>query len=127
MTEEELLESRWEELVSRLSSLFGEGERLGVDGILYLIGVQELGVLHRVFSKDEKVDLMHISICRLLSAFGYYEYVRTDEEGWPHYRLVRELPALTAGGQALLMKRAIVRYFMEQDFLRIQKRRNRER
>lgn len=116
MTEEELLESRWEELVSRLSSLFGEGERLGVDGILYLIGVQELGVLHRVFSKDEKVDLMHISICRLLSAFGYYEYVRTDEEGWPHYRLVRELPALTGGGQALLMKRAIVRYFMEQDF-----------
>lgn len=116
MTEEELLESRWEELVSRLSWLFGEGERLGVDGILYLIGVQELGVLHRVFSKDEKVDLMHISICRLLSDFGYYEYVRTDEEGWPHYRLVRELPALTAGGQALLMKRAIVRYFMEQDF-----------
>lgn len=116
MTEEELLESRWEELVSRLSWLFGEGERLGVDGILYLIGVQELGVLHRVFSKDEKVDLMHISICRLLSAFGYYEYVCTDEDGWPHYRLVRELPALTAGGQALLMKRAIVRYFMEQDF-----------
>nr|WP_315126069.1 hypothetical protein [uncultured Capnocytophaga sp.] len=116
MTEEELLESRWEELVSRLSSSFGEGERLGVDGILYLIGVQELGVLHRVFSKDEKMDLMHISICRLLSAFGYYEYVCTDEDGWPHYRLVRELPALTAGGQALLMKRAIVRYFMEQDF-----------
>ena len=42
MTEHELLKARWEEIVQRLSDTFTEGETLNVDGIIYLIGVQEL-------------------------------------------------------------------------------------
>ena len=41
MTEHELLKARWEEVVQRLSDTFTEGETLGIDGIIYLIGVQE--------------------------------------------------------------------------------------
>ena len=116
MTEHELLKARWDQVVQRLSKQFAEGETLGVDAIIYLVGVQELGQLGRSYAKDEKVDLMHIGICKLLEPFGYYQYQFTDPDGWPHYRLVKELPALKAGEQTILMKKAIVQYFLERDF-----------
>ena len=104
---------RW---YKRLSDTFTEGETLGVDGIIYLIGVQELGQLGRTYVKDEKVDLMHIGICKLLEPFGYYQYEFTDPDGWPHYRLVQNLPDLKPGEQTILMKKAIVQYFLEREF-----------
>ena len=116
MTEHELLKARWEEVVQRLSDTFTEGETLGVDGIIYLIGVQELGQLGRTYVKDEKVDLMHIGICKLLEPFGYYQYEFTDPDGWPHYRLMQNLPDLKPGEQTILMKKAIVQYFLEREF-----------
>ena len=64
MTEHDLLKARWDEIVKRLSDTFSEGEPLQVDTIIYLIGVQELGQLGRTYQKDEKVDLMHIAICK---------------------------------------------------------------
>ena len=114
MTEHELLKARWEEVVQRLSDTFTEGETLGVDGIIYLIGVQELGQLGRTYVKDEKVDLMHIG--KHLDPFGYYQYEFTDPDGWPHYRLVQNLPDLKPGEQTILMKKAIVQYFLEREF-----------
>jgi len=60
------LKERWEKVVEILSNQFAEGELLDLDAIIYLIGVQELGQFKRVFAKDEKVNLMHIAICRLL-------------------------------------------------------------
>lgn len=116
MTEHELLKARWEEVVQRLSDTFTEGETLSVDGIIYLIGVQELGQIGRSYAKDEKVDLMHIAICKLLEPFGYYKYEVTDPDGWPHYTLVQELPALKPGEQTILMKKAIVQYFLDRGF-----------
>ena len=116
MTEHELLKARWEEIVQRLSDTFTEGETLNVDGIICLIGVQELGQIGRPYAKDEKVDLMHIAICKLLEPFGYYKYEFTDPDGWPHYTLVQELPALKPGEQTILMKKAIVQYFLDRGF-----------
>ena len=117
MSRDVTLKLRWEELVSRLSRQFADGEVLELDAIIYLVGVQELGQLHRGFKKDEKVNLMHIAICRLLEPFGYYTFEHFDEDGWPHYRMVEELPPLKAGEQTLLMKEAIVQYFLEREFI----------
>lgn len=117
MSRDVLLKKRWEDLVNRLSSRFSEGETLDLDAIIYLIGVQELGVLHRKFKKDEKLNLMHIAICRLLEPYGYYHFDYIDEEGWPHYTLKESLPPLKAGEQSVLMKEAIVQYFLERGFI----------
>lgn len=117
MSRDVMLKKRWEDLVERLSYRFSEGEMLDLDAIIYLIGVQELGVLHRKFKKDEKVNLMHIAICRLLEPYGYYHFDYIDEEGWPHYTLKEPLPTLKAGEQSVLMKEAIVQYFLERGFI----------
>lgn len=117
MSRDEQLKQRWETVVQKLSAQFADGEPLDLDGIIYLIGLQELGQLHREFKKDEKVNLMHIAICRLLEPYGYYEFDYFDREGWPHYKIKEELPPLKAGEQAVLMKEAIVQYFLERDYI----------
>jgi hypothetical protein len=117
MARDEELKDRWKSLVIKLSSQFADGDALELDAIIYLVGVQELGQYHRKYKKDDKLDLMHIAICRLLEPYGYYEFDFFDEEGWPHYKIKEELPVLKAGEQTVLMKQAIVDYFVEKEFI----------
>ncbi len=117
MSRDSQLKARWEKLVEILSDQFSQGEDLDLERIIYLIGVQELGKIHQKFKKDEKVNLMHIAICRLLEPYGYYEFEFFDKEGWPHYKVREELPPLKAGEQSVLMKEAIVNYFLEKELI----------
>lgn len=117
MARDEQLKERWEAVVLLLSNRFADGDPLDLDAVIYLVGLQELGQLHRKFRKDEKVNLMHIAICRLLEPFGYYEFEYFDEEGWPHYKVLEQLPPLKAGEQSILMKEAIVQYFLEKEVI----------
>ncbi len=90
---------------------------MDLDGIIYLVGLQELGRWDKSFKKDEKVQLMHIAICRLLEPYGYYRFDYVDDDGWPHYELIKPLPMLKAGEQSLLMKEAIVGYFLDKKLI----------
>ena len=117
MARDELLKERWEQVVAILSERFADGDPLDLDSIIYLIGLQELGQLNRKFKKDDKVNLMHIAICRLLEPYGYYEFDFVDDDGWPHYKTKAQLPNLKPGEQSVLMKEAIVNYFVETDFI----------
>lgn len=100
-----------------LGARFADGDTLDLDAIIYLIGIQELGQLHRKFKKDEKLNLMHIAICRVLEPYGYYRFDYFDDEGWPHYTVLEQLPPLKAGEQSVLMKEAIVHYFIEKEVI----------
>jgi hypothetical protein len=117
MSRDEQLKQRWELVTKKLSNQFADGDTLDLDAIIYLIGVQELGQLSKTFRKEQKLDLMHIAICKLLSPYGYYELDFVDEEGWPHYKALESLPHLKAGEQSVLMKEAIVNYFLETEFI----------
>ena len=110
------LKDQWNYLVKELTQQFSEGDVLNLDGIIYLIGVQELGQGKRLFKKDEKVNLMHVAICKLLEPYGYYEFDFFDKDGWPHYKILTDLPNLKPGEQTVLMKEAIVNYFEGLDF-----------
>ena len=117
-TRDQLLKDRWEKLVEVLTDKFSDGEPLDVEGMLYLIGLQELGQIHRKFKKDDNVDLIHIGICTALEPFGYYRFDFFDEQGWPHFELTEELPPLKAGEQSVLMKKAIVEYFLNREVIK---------
>ena len=117
MARDEQLKERWDAVVNLLSKRFADGAPLDLDAVIYLVGLQELGQLHRKFKKDEKLNLMHIAICRLLEPFGYYAFEYFDDEGWPHYKVLEQLPTLRAGEQSVLMKEAIVNYFIEKEVI----------
>ena len=117
MSRDKQLKERWDELAGKLSIQFADGGPIDLDAIIYLVGVQELGQYHRKYKKNDKLDLMHIAICRLLEPYGYYEFEFFDEQGWPHYTIKEELPSLKAGEQSVLMKGAIVEYFLEKKYI----------
>ena len=95
------------------NTLSADGDVLELDAIIYLIGVQELGQLHRRFKKDQKLDLMHIAICTLLEPYGFYEYEGRDRDDWPHWKPMKKLPRLSQQEQEHLIKKAILEYFDE--------------
>ena len=51
---------------------------------------------------------MHVGVCAV-GAAEFYKALGTDEDGWPHFERIAEIPAST--GTELLMKRALVEYF----------------
>ena len=118
MTGNTSLKEKWNIVTTTLSEQFADGDSLTLDAVIYLIGIQELGQGHRKFKKDEKVNLMHIAICKLLEPYGYYEFDFFDNEGWPHYQAKTALPNLKPGEQSVLMKEAIVSYFEALDFFK---------
>ena len=84
-----------------------------LNGILFMIGIQELGRWQTQFTKEEKQDLMHIAVCRLLSYDGYYEFEGRDADGWPHYKALRPVNLKGVKGQERLLKVKAVEYFKE--------------
>lgn len=112
------IELKFQELTKRLNKEF-EAD-LDVQGILFLIGVQEYGKGYKAFKKEEKTDLMHVAVCTLLEPYGYYELEGRDEENWPHFKLLKDLPQLDVRQQQHLMKEAILAYFEEEDAVAIE-------
>lgn len=104
------LERNWNALLLELEGVIGKKPK-DLNGVLFLIGVQELGRGTKIFSKEEKQDLMHIGICKVLSLSGYYELEGLDEEGWPHWRLIKKLPHFDLLEQEKLLKMHVVEYF----------------
>ncbi len=117
MARDEKMKQRWDTLVEKISDKFADGDTLDLESIIYLIGIQERGKFNKKYKKDDKINLMHIAICRLLEPYGYYEFDHFDQDGWPHYTIKEELPALKAGEQSVLMKEAIVNYFLASNFI----------
>ena len=108
-------EMRWKKLIGELEKIFG-GE-LELEGILFTVGVQVLGQGTRKFKKDEKLDLIHIAICTILSPYGYYEFSHYDEEKWPHYTALKKLPYLNDSDQKQFMRMALLDYFERENII----------
>ena len=104
------LEKSWNHLLSRLGNLFDKTPS-SLEAVLFLVGVNELGQGPRNFSKEEKQDLMHIAVCRILSQSGFYELEGLDEAGWPHWKLIKELPHFDLLEQEKLLKIHLLEYF----------------
>ena len=84
-----------------------------VDAMLFLIGVQELGKGFEDFDKTQKMELIHVGICTVLSHDGYYNFSHIDADGWPHYTLVKKLPYVRGQQQSSFIKKYLLTYFRE--------------
>ena len=100
----------WQELLNEMEKNFGKKPK-DLNAVLFIIGIQELGKGAKNFSKEEKQDLMHIAICKVLSLAGYYELEGIDDAGWPHWKLVKKLPHFDLLEQEKLLKMLVLEYF----------------
>ncbi|MCD6066858.1 MAG: hypothetical protein K0S33_1684 [Bacteroidetes bacterium] len=106
---QEKKQNDWDRLLAKMKEIHGEEPQ--IDSILFLIGVQELGMGYKKFKKDDKVNIMHIAICTLLEPYGFYVFDGRDKDGWPHWTLKENLPPLDSKQQNKLMVGAIIDYF----------------
>ena len=104
----------WAGLLASMEAMIGKKPK-DLNEVLYLIGIQELGQGVKHFSKEEKQDLMHIAICKVLSLAGYYELEGLDAQGWPHWKLIKKLPHFDLLEQEKLLKMHVIEYF-EKEF-----------
>ena len=109
-----ILEQKWGKLLNDVEVMVGK-RPADLNAMLFLIGMQELGSGAKNFSKEEKQDLMHIAVCKVLSYGGFYELSGIDEDGWPHWKLVKPLPHFDLMEQESLLKSYIIEYF-EREF-----------
>ncbi len=112
----ENLAQRWDILLDKLEQTLGK-KPADLNAVLFLIGVQELGKGHQFFTKEQKQDLMHIAICKVLSFSGIYELEGTDQDGWPHWKLVQPLPFVNVVEQEKLLKAHVIEYFETEVFV----------
>ncbi|MBS7565404.1 hypothetical protein KHS38_13415 [Mucilaginibacter sp. Bleaf8] len=108
------INARWGQLQQRIAEDF-DTEKPDVKVMLFLIGVQELGQGPKKFSKRQKEELMHIANCKLFSQLGFYKLEGLDQDGWPHWKLIKPIPNYTLLEQEMLMKSLIITYFDEME------------
>lgn len=103
------LQVRWWELEKKLMDRFGK--KPDVETVLFLIGLQETGFIQEKITKEQKQDLMHVAVCSILAASGYYLVEGKDEEGWPHFKQLKNLPTMQLHEQEIFLKDHILLYF----------------
>lgn len=102
------VDKKWKEVITRLEKEFNQ--EMTLKGVLYLIGVQELGFGLKKFEREEKLSVLHVATCKILVPFGYYKFEKIDDEGWPHYAELAAIKELSEKEQGLLIKKAIIKY-----------------
>ncbi|MBP6430548.1 MAG: hypothetical protein KA319_02190 [Ferruginibacter sp.] len=106
---------RWLKLRIKLKEKYGI--KPDMDGILFLIGIQEFGSGKQDFTKEQKQDLMHIAVCTILALSGYYKLDGYDEENWPHFSQLKPLPNYQMIEQENFLKDHVLLYFQQLGFI----------
>lgn len=109
------VEKQFKNLIKYLEEDFGHD--IDTHGVLFILGVQILGKGYLKFTKEQKTELMHIALCSVLEPYGYYEYTGSDDDGWPHFDLVKQLPKLAIREQQMLIKEAVIEYLINNDII----------
>ena len=106
------MDFEWLRIRHFVKDKIGRDELPELNVVLLMIGIQELGLLKMGrFTKEEKTDLMHIASCKLLSYDGYYEFQGNDQDGWPHFEMVKPFKIKGVKEQEEFLKEKVIQYF----------------
>ncbi len=111
------IDFEWVKLRNQLKDRFDKNELPDLNAVLFLMGIQILGRYKKEFTKEEKQDLMHISICELLTEEGYYTFEGRDQDGWPHFKALKPFETEGVKHQEAYLKRKIIKYFKNEQLL----------
>jgi len=107
----------WKKIEDFFKEKFLDGETPDLNTMLFFIGLQETGLGYQKYKRDDKMNLYHAAVCRLLEPYGYYRFEGYDSDHWPLYEVVKPMPELKPNEQTILMKKAIIQYFEDEKLL----------
>jgi len=89
------------------------GKKADMEGILFLVGIQELGHgFSPNLDKDRKEQIVVEGAYCVLETLGYYERVGMERTGHWIWEQSQELPAdLSKEAEEYMLRRAVLRYF----------------
>jgi hypothetical protein len=102
------LQQRWLGLEEKLSVRLGKTPDL--DDVLLLIGIKESGMPPKIYSPTEKFNLTEMALHTILVPAGYYELFWVDDTGWPHYRQLQPVSAMSDTERVHFLKPYILMY-----------------
>ncbi len=103
--------SKWEELLLKVSKKFNI--LADFEFLLFLIGIQEKGTGYIKYSKEEKMDLINLARCVLFESRGFYKQDGIDEEGWPKFKIIKELKDYTPSEREKILKEEMINYLSD--------------
>ena len=106
----------WNKVLDLIETLTDKKPK-DVNAILFLIGVQEIGSGIKNYTKEQKQDLIHIATCTVLCIDNYYVREGNDDDGWPHFKVLKKLPHGKIGEQELFLRGEIVKYFQQKELI----------
>jgi hypothetical protein len=101
--------SNWNELCDHLGKQFGID--VDLNGVLFLIGIRERGLIFQPFSKEEKMSLIHLGSCTLDQEMGLTKKAGTDGEGWPVFTQKALAPVIPEERKHKVLQDCALRYF----------------
>ena len=99
----------WEEFLLKASKHFKV--MANYEFLLFVTGIQELGQGYKTYSKQEKMDLIALAQCKLLSMKGFMKEDGQDDEGWPKYIKLKNIEDLSPSQKENLVRKALIEYF----------------
>jgi hypothetical protein len=108
MLPEDDLQHRWLQLELKLTDRLGKKPDL--DDVLLFIGVRESGMPPKNFTETEKFNLMEMAVHTILVPARYYELFWVDDIGWPHYRQLEVVPAMSIADRENFLKPYVLMY-----------------
>ena len=92
-------------------------DRLGIEvdlnGVLFLVGMRERGLVFQPFSKEEKLNLINLGSCTLYQEMGLVTLSGTDKDGWPLFHQNALAPVIPEELKLKTLQDCAIRYFQK--------------
>ncbi len=99
----------WNDLCNWLNDQFGI--EVDLNGVLFLVGMRERGLLFQTFTKEEKLNLINLGSCTLFQEMGLVTISGTDNDGWPVFHQNTLAPKITEELKIKTLQDCAIRYF----------------
>lgn len=105
------LDLHWLKIQHFIKDKFRTNDLPKQDTILFIIGLQELGIRTKNLSLEQKLDITTSGTCQVLSLEGYFERAGLDKDGWIIWKQNKSLDDLDDSQKERTIKHLIIKYF----------------
>lgn len=105
-------ENNWIEIQAKVSDHFKV--EADFNFMLFMIGIQDIGSGLTSYTRDEKMDIINLGKCRLLTNCGYLRQISTTKGDWPAFEEVIPLGEINPLKMENILKAEMVSYFTRQ-------------
>lgn len=106
----ENIEDAWDEVLLAMSKHFNI--TANYEFLLFMVGIQEKGCGFINFSKQDKMDLINLTKCRMLEREGFLDE-EGEEDGWPLFVPKLHYHSLSDAQKDAIIKRQMIAYIKE--------------